>query len=114
MTRKKKIGMLDHIINSIKDKWDKAGVRDLVYLISYLAAVAVTYKTLMAGQALIVQINPIRWITGTVPTKEELEKLDPDTLLTSFVAAYIILKIDAQDIASAVGKIKTVAKGVIK
>lgn len=106
MARKKKISLLMKLIDSIQKKWEEASIRDLVYIVSYVAAVAGSYKVLMASQAFIVTYNPVRWLfPGDMPTKEELKKIDVDTLLTAFVVGYIVLKIDADDITSGIAKV---------
>lgn len=117
MPRKKKKDLLDHFIESIRKRWETATLRELIYLISYIGAVAVSYQILMKAKGIIVSVFVVgdwfqRLILGP-PPGEVPETLDPGVLLTSFAAAYIILKIDADDITSAVAKLTSAAEGLI-
>ena len=106
MTKKK---LLETLIEGIRKKWENATVREMVYLISYVGAVAVSYKILMATKGIIVSVFVTgdwfqRLLLGTPPWEEPgewLKGLDLQVFLTSLTVAYMVLKIDVDDIVTA-------------
>lgn len=118
MPRKKKIKLLDTILDSIRKKWEKATLREIVYLISYMGAVAISYKALMAAKGLITSLFTHngswfqRLVLGKPPWEEGkswLDELDLEVLLTSFAVAYMVLKIDMDDVVTASKQIGVLA-----
>jgi len=112
MARKKKVKLLETLIESLKKKWESASIRDIVYITSYVAAVGLSYKVLMTAKGFpaITLFDIIGYVTKQLKGEEpEPEGIDLDILLTSCVVAYIVLKIDMDDITAAATKITTVA-----
>lgn len=89
---------------------DKTGPRDVVYIIAYLAAVDLSYQALKA-----VQTSVLPWMIRTLfpwlpqPLPEGPVEIDWRVLSMSFVVAYMILKIDVEDVASALNKLSSTA-----
>lgn len=117
MVKKKKKDILSQVVEKILNKAegiiDKIGMRDLIYALSYFSAVYIAYETCMKAKALIGLIpGPLEFfkliggmalipiVAGSELTEEQ--KLNPECLTISFVAAYMVLKIDIQDISSAI------------
>lgn len=86
------------------------GMRDWLYTLAFFSAALIAYNTFVGAKkaidlARIGRLGIGVW-TGKVPLAAGGEEnVDSTALLTSFVVAYMVLKIDASDVASAVGKL---------
>ena len=113
--------ILDSATDHIGQLLDSTNMRDYIYLASFLGAVYLAYITLkkvtMTFPTWISMVIPILGLVGTFKGESVIppittEELDWSTLAQSMVIAYILLKIDADDIASAITKIGLVLKPV--
>lgn len=103
--KKKKPDPLDQFYNWIKAKADQASIRDLCYLTSYVGAVYIAYEAL-TGEVLPTFLdwsNILPFKIGYQPPKDG--EFKPKAFATALVVAYMVLKIDVDDVASAIGKL---------
>jgi hypothetical protein len=104
LPRKKKIKPLDQFYNWIKAKADQASIRDLCYLTSYVGAVYIAYEAL-TGEVLPTFLNWSNILPFDIPVPQEPKEFKPKAFATALVIAYMVLKIDVDDVTSAVGKL---------
>ncbi len=92
---------LGHIINN-------AGPRDLVYLAAYASAVFIAYNMIAPVEAQFRNITQF-WdrLRGAIETGVWVmpSQFDQYALMKAMIAGYMVLKIDASDITSAISKI---------
>ena len=110
----------DSAIDHLGRFLDNLNARDLIYLISYFAAVQLIYFTI---KGITIPLESLMRISGTnvlgMPRRTTTggletiaQEIDNKALLLSLVGAYGLLKLDLGDVTSAVSKI-TSAVGVV-
>jgi len=110
--------MTDSAIDHLGRILDNTGPRDIVYVGAYLSGVYLSYITIShvemsIGDFVYKLLNVGDILAGTMPPSPiKQEGLDARILAESMVASYILLKIDAADITSAVSKV-AIAIGAI-
>jgi hypothetical protein len=108
LPRKKKTKPLEKFFAWIEAKAKDASIRDLCYLTSYLGAVYIAYEAITGD--LLTAILELEFNLGlgvdpfAFKPKEAVE-FKPKAFATALVVAYMVLKIDVDDVASAVGKL---------
>mgnify|MGYP001180640581 CR=1 FL=1 len=102
--KKKKPKPLDQFYNWIKAKADQASIRDLCYLTSYVGAVYIAYEAI-TSEVLPTFLNWSNILPFDIPVPEEPKEFKPKAFATALVVAYMVLKIDVDDVTSAVGKL---------
>lgn len=115
MPRKKKIKIVDQFIDALKKKLNDASIRDLIYLMAYSSSVYFIYD-LLTGHPLPIQIIETFLVVplGLPKISEpEPKKFDVMALMQAMIAAYIVLKIDVDDIVSATKAISSTVSTAI-
>jgi len=115
MPRKKKVKTIDLFLNALKKKMDDASIRDLLYLGAYFSAVYFIYDFLTGHPLPIQLIESFIVIPLGLPQIKEPKKpkgLDHHALAKALVAAYIVLKIDVEDVVSATKALGSVVAGL--
>ena len=104
MGRKKKVKPFQWIEERLKLLLESASIRDIVYVVAYLSAVNIAY----IGIKGITQTGyfwlPPSWypFAPFLPRPKKEEPIDYKALSMALVAAYMVLKIDIEDVASAI------------
>lgn len=97
---------------------DNTGPRDLIYLTAYAAAVFTAYNLIAPTENAFRSFNLfianiIPWIWS--PSKYEIPVgIDQIALIKALIAAYMVLKIDASDITSAISKLGSLSVATIR
>lgn len=105
------IAIADSIIDHIGHIYDNMAPRDIIYIVAYVAATYMAYNLIVGVEKALK--SP--WIAiGFLPAviaslfgqqQKEVEGIDMDALMKALVVAYMILKIDVSDVASALTKV---------
>lgn len=117
MPRKKKPKIFDAITESLRMKFDNASLRDLIYFVSYMSGVFIAYE-LLTGKPIveflgIPRVPPVgqhTWISAE-PKWIPPEEIDISKLAMAFVAGYMILQIEVEDVLSATNQLTALMKG---
>ena len=119
MPRKKRQQLLDSITEGLKKKFDNASINELIYLTAFVAGTVISYE-LLTGKPIVEFLGISRtppvgqhtWLhearTWTPPSDLQVDKL-----LMAFVASYMVLKIDVDDVVQATSQLTTLMKGSI-
>jgi hypothetical protein len=111
---------LDEFLDSARDHigrfLNNLNARDLIYLLSYLAAVSLIYESItkvsLDIQTIFGMRKNIRGTGGETAIGEIAKQIDQHALLLSMVGAYGLLKLDLGDVTSAVSKVSTAIASV--
>lgn len=119
--KKSKLGLdsfFESIIDRINKLLDQLTPRDLIYIISYFAAVDIIY-TVITGKIGVVMRLGRYWSEAQKQqlaemlkqAEEKEEPVDGQALMKSLVIAYMVLKIDIEDVASGISKLSSASIG---
>jgi hypothetical protein len=120
LPKNKKSDVFDKVLDSVKTVFEKAGPRDFIYCLAYLAAVYQCYYIFVATKKTVEKLPWWSWISGLAmaigiatvggeASKEAKEtELDWDSLTLAMVAGYMVLKIDLDDVKGALSAVTAV------